>query len=104
MTEEEKPIRVVDRRMFTAEGELRPDFEAEERESPPKPRSAARGSARGAASERPPEPRAAVGRAVRRAAFVDASSARWGPRRTRPWVSYPTDRGARAGTPPSRGR
>ena len=28
--EEEKPIRVVDRRMFTAEGDLRPDFEPEE--------------------------------------------------------------------------
>jgi hypothetical protein len=27
---EEKPIRVVDRRMFTPEGDLRPDFEAEE--------------------------------------------------------------------------
>src|SRR5712692_3668655 len=30
--EEEKPIRVFDRRMFTAEGELRPDYEPEERE------------------------------------------------------------------------
>lgn len=29
MTEEEKPIRVVDRRMFTPEGELRPGFEGE---------------------------------------------------------------------------
>lgn len=39
VTEEEKPIRVVDRRMFTAEGELRPGFEAEEREEPePSPR------------------------------------------------------------------
>jgi hypothetical protein len=27
---DEKPIRVVDRRMFTADGELRPDFEPEE--------------------------------------------------------------------------
>jgi hypothetical protein len=27
---DEKPIRVVDRRMFTPEGELRPDFQAEE--------------------------------------------------------------------------
>jgi Domain of unknown function (DUF1844) len=34
--EEEKPIRVFDRRMFTAEGELRPDYEPEERE-PPRP-------------------------------------------------------------------
>ena len=30
LSEEDKPIRVVDRRMFTAEGELRPDFQAEE--------------------------------------------------------------------------
>ena len=37
VTEEEKPIRVVDRRMFTPEGELRPDFEAEEKEEAPKP-------------------------------------------------------------------
>lgn len=34
--EEEKPIRVFDRRMFTAQGELRPDYEPEERE-PPRP-------------------------------------------------------------------
>ncbi len=37
MTEEEKPIRVVDRRMFTPEGELRPGFQAEEGPEPPKP-------------------------------------------------------------------
>ena len=37
MTEEDKPIRVVDRRMFTSEGDLRPDYEAEEKEEPPKP-------------------------------------------------------------------
>ena len=34
---EEKPIRVVDRRMFTAEGDLRPDFEPEETAAPPSP-------------------------------------------------------------------
>jgi hypothetical protein len=34
--EEEKPVRVVDRRMFTADGELRPGFEAEEPSEPPK--------------------------------------------------------------------
>jgi len=34
VNEEEKPIRVVDRRMFTPEGELRPDFEPEEAPSP----------------------------------------------------------------------
>jgi Domain of unknown function (DUF1844) len=33
--EEEKPIRVVDRRMFTSDGELRPDYEAEETPEPP---------------------------------------------------------------------
>lgn len=39
MTEgESKPIRVVDRRMFTPEGELRPGFEAEESGAePPRP-------------------------------------------------------------------
>ena len=41
MTEEEKPIRVVDRRMFTPEGELRPGFEVEAREEPPEPPPAA---------------------------------------------------------------
>ena len=30
MTDEERPIRVVDRRMFTPEGDLRPGFESEE--------------------------------------------------------------------------
>ena len=37
MSEEEKPIRVVDRRMFTADGELRPDFEPEDKAEPPRP-------------------------------------------------------------------
>ena len=37
MSEEEKPIRVVDRRMFTADGELRADFEPEERAEPARP-------------------------------------------------------------------
>lgn len=32
----EKPIRVVDRRMFTPEGDPRPDFEPEEAPEPPK--------------------------------------------------------------------
>jgi hypothetical protein len=36
VSEEEKPIRVVDRRMFTPEGELRPDFQPEERAEPSK--------------------------------------------------------------------
>lgn len=30
MSEDEKPIRVVDRRMFTSEGDLRPDYQAED--------------------------------------------------------------------------
>jgi hypothetical protein len=34
--EEEKPIRVVDRRMFTPDGELRPGYETEEVPEPPK--------------------------------------------------------------------
>jgi hypothetical protein len=33
---EEKKIRVVDHRMFTPDGELRPDFEADETPEPPK--------------------------------------------------------------------
>jgi hypothetical protein len=41
VTEEEKPIRVVDRRMFTPEGDLRPGFEGEAREEPPAPPPAA---------------------------------------------------------------
>lgn len=36
MKEEEKPIRVVDRRMFTPDGELRPGYETEEIPEPPK--------------------------------------------------------------------
>ncbi len=40
MSEEEKPIRVVDRRMFTADGELRPDYEPEELPEPPGPAAA----------------------------------------------------------------
>jgi len=35
MAEEEKPIRVVDRRMFTPDGELRPGYEAAEEPPPP---------------------------------------------------------------------
>ena len=37
MSEEEKPIRVVDRRMFTPDGELRPGFEPEEKPEPARP-------------------------------------------------------------------
>jgi hypothetical protein len=61
VSEEDKPIRVVDRRMFTAEGELRPDFEAEEAaealEPPPAvpPAAPARPPAQAAASDGPPE-------------------------------------------------
>jgi hypothetical protein len=36
VSEEDKPIRVVDRRMFTADGELRPGFQAEEAPEVPK--------------------------------------------------------------------
>jgi hypothetical protein len=41
LTEEEKPIRVVDRRMFTPEGELRPGYQTEERAEPAPPPPAA---------------------------------------------------------------
>jgi hypothetical protein len=69
VSEEEKPIRVVDRRMFTADGELRPDFEPEEKPEPakpvapaaPPPSSAGRspsaaGAAPGSAPSEPGEP------------------------------------------------
>jgi hypothetical protein len=44
MAEDEKPIRVVDRRMFTADGELRPDFEPEDTPSSAEPSSSAKAS------------------------------------------------------------
>ena len=62
--EEEKKLRVVDRRMFTAEGDLRPDFEPEEpvaapppppKRPPPPPRSAP-AAAPAAAPPADPEP------------------------------------------------
>jgi len=66
VTEEHKPIRVVDRRMFTPEGDLRPDYEAEEKEEkgepprpappPPPPPVDASASASASASTRKPEP------------------------------------------------
>ena len=74
--QDEKPIRVVDRRMFTPEGELRPDFEPEEpREAPraaPAPdASAAAEVPSSAGPEAPvqgegeaPEPRTAFGSLV----------------------------------------
>jgi len=52
VTEEEKPIRVVDRRMFTSDGELRPDVETEEAPEPKAPPAAA--PANPAAPEPPP--------------------------------------------------
>ena len=52
--QEEKPIRVVDRRMFTPEGELRQEFQAEQEpeaaKAPPAPEAPA--------AEAPPEPTA----------------------------------------------
>ena len=47
--DEEKPIRVVDRRMFTPDGELRPDYQAEE------PVEAAAASPLAEAAAAPPE-------------------------------------------------
>ena len=65
VTEEEKPIRVVDRRMFTSDGELRPDVETEEAPEPPKAAPAA-APANPAASE-PPTPGAPAERATSQA-------------------------------------
>src|SRR5678815_4121609 len=55
--EEDKPIRVVDRRMFTPEGDLRPDYQAPE-ESPPE--TAAKPTP--SAAVPPPAPPEAAGR------------------------------------------
>jgi len=60
--EEEKPIRVVDRRMFTADGELRPDYQPEpEPPAAPAPSAPAPpSSAKPRESERKPAPAAAA--------------------------------------------
>jgi hypothetical protein len=55
VSEEEKPIRVVDRRMFTADGELRPDFEPEEKAEAARPAPPAAAAA-GAAPASAPSP------------------------------------------------
>ena len=55
MSEEEKPIRVVDRRMFTPEGDLRPDFEPDEAPSPAAPEAPIRGASAGEAARPPAE-------------------------------------------------
>ncbi len=65
VTEEDKPIRVVDRRMFTSDGELRPDVETEEAPEPPKAAPAA-APANPAAPE-PPTPGAPAERATSQA-------------------------------------
>ncbi len=62
MNEEDKPIRVVDRRMFTADGELRPDFQADERPEPAKaPAPAPPAPPPPAAGARPASPEGAPG-------------------------------------------
>ena len=66
VTEEEKPIRVVDRRMFTSDGELRPDFETEEAPEPPKAPPAA-APAKPPAPEPPPVSGAPADRATSQA-------------------------------------
>ena len=53
--EEEKPIRVVDRRMFTADGELRPEYQSTASDpTPPPPPAAAQPPAPAPASPPPP--------------------------------------------------
>ncbi len=79
--DEEKPIRVVDRRMFTPDGELRPDFQAEDAPEPAaappppppdrraEPAAPAAAEEAGAAGEEPPpqsqEPRSDFASLVR---------------------------------------
>ena len=60
---EDKPIRVVDRRMFTADGELRPDFEPEEGPSAPPPPPPSRPAPAPQAQHRPPAPPRPAGEA-----------------------------------------
>lgn len=62
--QDEKPIRVVDRRMFTAEGEPRPDFQPEEPPEPVRP-AAPREAAHPAADRSPAEPESAPAAAAR---------------------------------------
>src|SRR5712691_8104461 len=59
--EEEKPIRVSDRRMLTAEGELRPDYEPEEREPPRPPAREAPATSPPTSAPSPPPPAEAEG-------------------------------------------
>jgi hypothetical protein len=54
--EEEKPIRVVDRRMFTPEGDLRAEFRAEEEASAAAPAAAAAAPPPRPAEPEPPPP------------------------------------------------
>ncbi len=67
--EEEKPIRVVDRRMFTPEGELRPEFAVEEATEPQAPPPAAPPREQHRSSAEPPpspaEPRSEFASIVR---------------------------------------
>ncbi len=57
--EEEKPIRVVDRRMFTADGELRPEYQSTASEpAPPAPPAAAPAAPPPPAPASPPPPAA----------------------------------------------
>jgi hypothetical protein len=73
VSEEDKPIRVVDRRMFTADGELRPDFQAEERPEPPKAATApppTPAPPAAPASDAPPAEAAAGSEAATSQAFI----------------------------------
>ena len=54
--EEEKPIRVVDRRMFTADGELRPEYQSAASEPAPSPAPTPAAAPPPPASPPPPAP------------------------------------------------
>ncbi len=70
MSEEDKPIRVVDRRMFTADGELRPGFQAEERPEPPRAAPAPAAAAPSAAPAPPPAEEAPEAEGATSPAFI----------------------------------
>src|ERR1700730_17790880 len=73
--QEDKPIRVVDRRMFTPDGELRPDFEPEEASAPAPPPARPRGPARRPRAPPAPPPAAAAGPAPPREAGAPPAEA-----------------------------
>ncbi len=77
--QEDKPLRVVDRRMFTPDGDLRPDFEPEEPSTPPAPPPVAPAAPPPAASAGPAGSRSAAPAPPPRQADFSSPAAGEGP-------------------------